>query len=67
MEASWIDNKEDWVALYYQVFIRVFEHYKNKNPDITVERVHLSHLLKLDCVAYYIYKKHCTVQTTETT
>ena len=67
MEASWIDDKEDWVALYRQVFIRVFEHYKNKNPDIAVERVHSSHLSQLDCVAHHIHKKHCTVQTTETT
>ena len=61
MEASWIDDKEDWVALYCQIFIRVFEHYKNKNPDIAVERVHSSHLLQLDCIAYYICKKYCTV------
>ena len=45
MKASWIDDKEDWVALYHQVFIRVFKHYKNKNPDIAVKRVYLSYLL----------------------
>ena len=64
--ASWIDDKDDWAAMYHQTFVEVFEHYKAKNPDITVKQLSSGNASQLDHVTHQIHKKHCTDSSTTT-
>lgn len=65
-KASWIDDKDNWAALYHQAFVNIFEHYKNNNPHISVERVQSGHLSQLDRASQHIRKKRRIIQKNST-
>ena len=56
-KASWLDDQDDWVAIYHQAFVKVYEHYQAKNPEIAVERIHSAHISHLDRAHDHIQKK----------
>ena len=55
--ASWIDDGTNWVEVYQQVFSQVFEYYKQKHPEISVEAVHTTQHTKLDHARDQICKR----------
>ena len=42
---------------YHQAFVKIYEHYQVKNPEIAVKRVHSAHISHLDHARDHIQKK----------
>ena len=57
--ASWIDDGINWIEVYQQVFFQVFEYYKQKHSEISVEAVHTTQCTKLDHAWDQIHKRQC--------
>ena len=66
-KASWLDDQDDWVAIYHQAFVKVYEHYQAKNPEIAVKRSHSAHISHLDHAHDHIQKKHHLSHNPKTT
>lgn len=47
-KASWIEDDEDWVNIYHQVFINVFKHYQTSNPNISVQTTRSVHISEVN-------------------
>ena len=66
-KASWLDDWDDWVAIYHQAFVKIYEHYQAKDPEIAVKRVHSAHISHLDHTCDHIQKKCCLSHNLKTT